>query len=53
MTPRAVVSPGEHGLAPRRRNEGLRGEVVDLGRLVLADDADERDLVETGRPAPG
>ncbi len=38
--------PGQDRLGPRGLHEGLGGEVVDLGRPVLAQDADERDLVE-------
>ncbi len=37
---------GEHRLAPRGLDEGLGGQVVDLGRPVLAQHRDERRLVE-------
>ncbi len=41
VTPSAVVSPGQDRLGPRGLDEGLGGEVVDLGRPVLAQDPDE------------
>ena len=38
--------PRQHGLGERRRDERLRGEVVDLVRLGFRDRIDERVLVE-------
>ena len=39
----------EHGLAPRRRHEGLRGQVVHLVGAALLEQADERELVQEVR----
>ena len=38
--------PREDGLVPRRLHERLGGQVVDLGRPVIAQDVDQGDLVE-------
>ncbi len=37
---------GQHRLLPGGRHEALRGQVIDLGRLVLLQDVDQRHLVQ-------
>ena len=49
--PDGVELGGEHGLRPRRRHEGLGGEIVDLVRPHVAQEVDERELVEQIRLA--
>ena len=45
VAPRAVTSPGEDRLVPRRLHERLGGKIVDLVGAMLLEDLDQRILV--------